>query len=264
MSRYMIAGGQEGKDRLDVQSAAYRPSTLALLQRADLETGWRCLDVGCGGGHVTIDLARLVGPTGWTVGIDSDEVIIDLARADADRQGVENAEFRVGRAEDLDETGFQLAYTRLMLDVVTDPRAVLSSMVGAVVRGGVVVAEEPEVGSCFCYPPNVAFHRWIGWFAETMRRRGGDPDIGPRLPELFRSVGLEDIGLDIVHLAWMGGPHKWLHWMTMDAVRDAVLAEGVATASQFDDVRHEIRALTEDPYTILAGARLFQVWGYRR
>lgn len=46
MSRYMIAGGQEGKDRLDVQSAAYRPSTLALLQRADLETGWRCLDVG--------------------------------------------------------------------------------------------------------------------------------------------------------------------------------------------------------------------------
>ncbi len=30
------------------------------------------------------------------------------------------------------------------------------------------------------------------------------------LPELFRSVGLRDIGLRIVHLAWMNGKEKWL------------------------------------------------------
>lgn len=258
----MIAGGLEGKARLDVQSAAYRPYTLELLRRVGVEPGWHCLDVGSGGGHVTTDLARLAAPAGRAVGIDFDDVIVDLARKDAAEQGVRNVEFRVGRAEELDERGFHIAYTRLLLDIVRDPEAVLSSMVAAVGPNGVVVAEEAEATSCFCYPPSAAFHRWIGWFAETMRRRGGDPDIGPRLPQLFRSVGLQDIDLRIVHLAWMEGEEKWLHWMLMGDVRDAVVGDGVATASEFDGVREEIRALTEDPSTVVASARFFQVWGH--
>jgi SAM-dependent methyltransferase len=264
MGEYMIAGGREGKARLDVQSAAHRPYTLALLQRVGVGPGWRCLDVGCGGGHVTTDLARLAGPTGWAVGVDFDEVIIDLAGKEAAEQGVRNVEFRVGRAEELSESGFQVAYTRLLLDVVADPEAVLSSMADAVVPDGCVVAEEAEVSSCFCYPPNLAFRRWIGWFAETMRRRGGDPEIGPRLPGLFRSVGLKDVGLHIVHLAWLEGPEKGLHWMTMGTVREAVVGEGVATAAEFDGVQQEMLALAEDRTTVVASARFFQVWGYRR
>ena len=51
--------------------------------------------------------------------------------------------------------------------------------------------------------------------------------------------------------------------MMMGAVRDAVVGEGVATASEFDDVREEIRALAEDPSTVVASSRFFQVWGYR-
>lgn len=263
VGKYMIAGGREGKRRLDVQSAAHRPHTLELLRTAGVRPGWRCLDVGSGGGHVTTDLARLVAPTGLAVGVDFDEVIVDLARQEAAEQGVHNVEFRVGRAEDLKEGGFDIAYTRLLLDVVSDPRGVLSSMADAVVPDGVVVAEEAEVTSCFCYPPNDAFRRWIGWFAETMRRRGGDPDLGPRLPVLFRSVGLRNIGLRIVHLGWIEGPEKWLHWMTMGAVRDAVIGEGVVGASEFDDAREEIGALAADPSTIVASSRFFQVWGYR-
>jgi SAM-dependent methyltransferase len=260
----MFAGGEEGKSRLDLQSAAYRPSTLDLFSTVGVRPGWRCLDVGSGGGQVTIDLARIVAPGGFSVGIDFDDVIVDLARKEAAEQGVGNVEFRVGRADELDERGFDLAYTRLLLDVVSDPRAVLSSMVTAVVPNGVVIAEEPESSSCFSYPPNDAFRRWIEWFCETMRRRGGDPDIGPRLPLLFRSAGLCDIGLRIVHLAWIEGQEKWLHWMGMGDVRDAVVGEGVATPSEYDDVREEVRALTEDSSTVVASARFFQVWGHRR
>jgi SAM-dependent methyltransferase len=263
MGKYMIAGGAEGKKRLDVQAAAYRPYTLELLRRVGIRPGWRCLDVGCGPGKVTTDLARLAGPEGSAVGIDFDEVVLDLAQKDASDEGVVNVEFRLGRAETLDEKGFDLAYTRLLLDVLAEPQAVLARMAGAVVPGGAVVAEEPEATSSFCYPASAAFDRWIGWFSETMRRRGGDPDIGPRLPDLFRSVGLEDIGLRIVHLAWLDGEEKSLHWMMMEAVRDAVVGDGVATPSEFDKVAEEIRVLAEAPSTIVASCRFFQVWGYR-
>jgi SAM-dependent methyltransferase len=249
VEEYIFAGGEEGKARLGLQSAAYRPSTLDLFSTLGVRPGWRCLDVGCGGGQVTTDLARIVAPSGLAVGVDFDDVIIDLARKAAAQQGVGSVEFRVGRAEELDESGFDLAYTRLLLDVVSDPRTVLSKMAAAVVPNGVVIAEEAEASSSFCYPPNDAFRRWVEWFCETLRRRGGDPDIGPRLPLLFRAAGLHDIGLRIVHLAWIEGQEKWLHWMAMGDVRDAVVGEGVATPSEFDDVQDEIRALAEDPST---------------
>jgi len=264
VSKYIFAGGKEGKSRLDLQSAAHRPFTLDLFSTLGVRPGWRCLDVGSGGGQVTTDLARIVAPSGVAVGIDLDDVIVDLARKEAAAQGVGNVDFRAGAAEELDEGGFDLAYTRLLLDVVSDPHAVLSKMVSAVIQNGVVIAEEPEMMSCFCYPPNDAFRHWIEWFRETMRRRGGDPDIGPRLPLLFRSAGLDDIGLRIVHLAWLEGQEKWLHWMAMGEVRDAVIGEGVATPSEYDDAREEIRTLAEDRSTIVAGARIFQVWGYQR
>jgi hypothetical protein len=43
-----------------------------------------------------------------------------------------------------------------------------------------------------------------------------------------------------------------------------VVGEGVATAAEFDGVQQEMLALAEDRTTVVASARFFQVWGYRR
>jgi hypothetical protein len=51
--------------------------------------------------------------------------------------------------------------------------------------------------------------------------------------------------------------------MTLDAVRDAVVGAGVAGASEFDRLRERVHAIAEDPSTIVASSRFFQVWGYR-
>lgn len=56
--QYAISGGVEGKIRLNLLAEIMRPTTLELLSTAGLKAGDRCLDVGCGGGHVTLDLAR--------------------------------------------------------------------------------------------------------------------------------------------------------------------------------------------------------------
>lgn len=73
MTSCVIRGGAQGKARLRVIAAALRPSTLGLLARAGLAPGMTCLDLGCGGGEVTLELARLVGPHGTAIGIDMDD-----------------------------------------------------------------------------------------------------------------------------------------------------------------------------------------------
>ena len=59
---YTIAGGEPGKRRLNLLAEIFRPTTLRLLTDAGLRSGDRCLDLGCGGGHVALDMARIVGP----------------------------------------------------------------------------------------------------------------------------------------------------------------------------------------------------------
>ena len=72
MTRYVIRGGKEGKERLKLISEVLLPTTYQLLHTVGLSQGMKCLDVGCGGGFVTLLLASIVGPQGKAVGIDAD------------------------------------------------------------------------------------------------------------------------------------------------------------------------------------------------
>jgi 2-polyprenyl-3-methyl-5-hydroxy-6-metoxy-1,4-benzoquinol methylase len=62
VERYVIRGGKEGYERLRLLSRDRWPDTAALFERAGLAPGMRCIDLGCGGGEVTMEIARLVVP----------------------------------------------------------------------------------------------------------------------------------------------------------------------------------------------------------
>ena len=78
------------------RSAAATRSTVA-----ELRAGERVLDLGSGGGIDVLLSARRVGPTGFAYGVDMTDEMLDLARANADRAGATNVEFRKGTIEDL-------------------------------------------------------------------------------------------------------------------------------------------------------------------
>jgi 2-polyprenyl-3-methyl-5-hydroxy-6-metoxy-1,4-benzoquinol methylase len=72
MTGYVIRGGQPGYDRLLLLAREHWADTRALLERAAVAPGLRCIDIGCGGGEVTMAIARLVAPGGSVVGVDTD------------------------------------------------------------------------------------------------------------------------------------------------------------------------------------------------
>ena len=128
MERYVLRGGRWGYERLQLLARVRRADTAELLRLAGLRPGLRCLDLGCGGGEVTFELARLAGPSGSVVGIDLDEVELALARKAA--AGVPHPEVRLVQ-------GFGATPDGKALTVST-----LEAAADAIVTAGLATAEE--------------------------------------------------------------------------------------------------------------------------
>jgi len=102
--------------------------------------GQRVLDVGCGFGDSTQQIAALVGPSGEAVGVDAAERFIETARAEADEAGVANASFLVADVQTTKFDGpFDMAFSRMGTMFFVSPVAALRNVCEALVPGGKLV-----------------------------------------------------------------------------------------------------------------------------
>lgn len=181
MSNYVIRGGEEGKRRLHLVASTLWPTTHTLLQQAGLQAGMRCLDMGCGGGDVTLSLAEWVGPSGHVTGVDMDATKLVLAQQDAEAAALGNIEFVVSDVyEFIGAADYDFVYARFLLTHLPDPLRALQRMVAALKPGGVIVVEDLYHGDIICHPPHRALDRHVDLYNQVVRKRGADPEIGPR------------------------------------------------------------------------------------
>jgi SAM-dependent methyltransferase len=258
---YTIAGGDEGKQRLNQLAEILRPTTLQLLEDAGLRPGHRCVDLGSGGGDVTFDMARVVGREGSVTGVDSDERIIELAREDAKRAGHANVEFRVADAGAFRDGRFDLVYARLLLSHSAQPEQMLAQMRQLAKPGGRVVIEDTDLSGQYCYPDNPAFTRFRDLYSAVVRAGGGDPDIGRRLPVLATTASLRDIRWHVFQPVHISGPSKRISEATLERIRPALVSRGLATDQEIDALLADMASFVRAPSTLVALPRIVQVWG---
>jgi ubiquinone/menaquinone biosynthesis C-methylase UbiE len=264
LERYVIRGGREGYERLRVLSESRWPDTAALFERAGVAPGMRCLDLGCGGGEVTFELARLVGPTGDVTGIDMDEVKLALGRESASARGLSNVELRVADVNEWNEPdSYDLVYCRFLLEHLSRPVDLLRRMWAAVRPGGTIAVEATDFDGQFSEPPNEAFGLHERLYRQVVERRGGDPTAGRKLFRNFIEAGIPLPQIRLVHGIHSAGKAKTLCVLTLEAIAPAVLAEGLAAADELETTLTDLAAFVADPETLVAQPRIFQVWRRR-
>ena len=257
---YVLRGGDQAVPRLQLLARVMWPSTHALFNRIGIHRGMRCLDVGCGSGEVTLQLARLVAPEGYVVGIDADDVIVDRARVAASRQQA-SAWFETRNAEDLqEEAAYDLVHARFLLTHVPQPALVLTRLLRALRPAGTIVLQDIDFPGHVCHPPCPAFDRYVDLYQAVVRHRGGDPAIGPRLPALLHDAGVEDIRLDVVQPTFCDGEGKFVAQVTMEHIREAVVLAGLAAHAEVDAIIVELESFATDPRSLISLPRVFQVW----
>jgi ubiquinone/menaquinone biosynthesis C-methylase UbiE len=253
VERYVIRGGHEGYNRLLLLARASWPDTAALFSRAGIRPGMKCVDLGCGGGEVTFELARLVAPGGSVTGVDMDEVKLGLARTAAVERGIGNVEFTARNVNSWDEPdGYDVVYSRYLLQHLSEPVDLLRRMWAAVRSGGLVIVEDADFDGWCCHPPNEGFDFFVRAYAEVIRRRGGDHATGRKLYHYFLEAGIPTPHVDLVQSVFVSGEGKELARSTLDATSEAILSEGVATSDELAAALASLRQFTDDDTTLIA------------
>ena len=98
-----------------------------------------------------------------------------------------------------------MAYARFLLSHLNGPENCLAAMVQACTPGGTIVIEDTDFAGSFCYPICAAYERYKELYQELVQRRGGDPNIGPKLPAMLRRAGIEGVELNVDPTR----PHSW-------------------------------------------------------
>jgi SAM-dependent methyltransferase len=245
------------------------PMSLRMVAAAEVGPGQRVLDVGCGMGDPTLQVAVLVGPHGRVLGIDVAEGMITTARERAAALGLGHAEFRTAdvMTMDLPAESFDVVLGRWSVIYLADPPAALARLRTALVPGG-------RIALSAWAPPEA--NPWITVPMAALARVRPLPPPDPAVPGAFHlsadgalakalvGAGFQAVGQERVVLSWFAHDADAFWAVTGDTAGPLASLLAELSAAERTQVKREVtegiaRFRAGDVYRIPAQAQL--AWG---
>jgi len=217
-----------------------------------LQPGLDLLDVGCGPGTITQELASLVAP-GRVVGIDAaPDVIVAANRRHA---GAENVSFITADVYDLefDDATFDVVHAHQVLQHLSDPVRGLRSMRRVTKPGGLVAVRDGDYAAFAWAPLDPLLDRWMELYHQICRANGGEPDAGRFLLGWVQQAGFVDAAAtsstwtfaDPERRAWWGG--LWADRVEQSSFGDQAVAYGLSDRAELARVAGAWRRWSDQP-----------------
>lgn len=164
-----------------------------ILEGLRLRNGARVLDLGCGLGDDTFQIAERVGASGHVTGVDVSATMIDEARRRAEGRGLP-VDFEVGDSQALafDTGTFDGVRAERMLMHVPDAERAIAEMTRVLAPGGRISVFDMDWETQVCDSPHNETTRKIALaFCDGMKNGW----IGRRMPRLFKAHGIADVAI---------------------------------------------------------------------
>lgn len=219
-----------------------------------LQPGATVLDVGCGPGTITADLAARVDP-GRVTGVDASDEVLTLAESHARSMGLENVDFQLGDAYalDFDDDSFDIVHVHQMLHHLADPVRALTELRRVCRPDGVVAVREVDYAGTIWFPENPGLDEWMALYQRVHRANGGDPDAGRRLKSWALAAGFTEVEASgdawcyssDEQREWWG--NSWATRVTESAFATDALEQGAATREDLQRISDAWRAWAAAP-----------------
>jgi ubiquinone/menaquinone biosynthesis C-methylase UbiE len=208
-----------------------------------LRPGQSLLDIGCGPGTITTDLARLVAP-GPVVGLDASPDVIAQAEEHAAEVGLENVRFEVGDLFNLgyDDDSFDVVHMHQVLQHLTDPVSALVEARRVIHPDGVLAARDGDFGAFTWSPADPALDRWMELYLAITTQNGHNALIGRELLGIAQRAGFTEVTVsssnwtyaDPESRAWWGG--LWADRIRYSRIADQAVSYGLSSADELEEI----------------------------
>jgi len=265
---YALGTGDAEIVRLGVQHRLWSAPAFALWERAGFRAGQTLLDLGCGPGYTTFDLAGLVTSKGRVVAIDESVRFIEHLKFRQRSVGDTTIDARVGDVQrlEVERDAFDGAYQRWTLCFVKDPEAVIAGVAAALKRGGVLAIQDyVHYEGILLSPQSPAFERFVRVVAEAWRGHGGDTEIGMRLPTMMANHGLTPVEIAPLHRVARPGTPLWT-WPTIfiDTYGPKLVEEGRLTRAEHEALVADWKQRSNDPNAFFVSPPMVDIIAVKR
>ncbi len=219
-----------------------------------LSAGQRLLDVGCGPGTITADLAEAVAP-GEVVALDRAAGVLTEARQACDERGLTNVTVTEGDVYALDapDDSFDVVHAHQVLQHLSDPVAALIEMRRVCRPDGWVAVRDADYDAMTWYPPDPALDDWQAIYHAVARSNEAEPDAGRMLLAWARAAGFSSIEptaavwcfADDGTRRWWGD--LWAERVTSSALADQAVERNLADHDRLATMADAFRRWSQDP-----------------
>jgi len=258
-------------ERLEDQHRIWAADNQRFLARAGFGEGATLVDLGCGPGYTTLDLARAVGPEGRIIAVDRDgERSLPLLKEHAAAAGFANVEAVAADLEvfDLPEQSVDGVYGRWVLMYL--PESAAAALMGRVARwlrpsGACALAEFCNYHHMHLHPPSVHLPAIAdALFHAVAGDRRCNPEIGNALPGLLHGAGLS-VELHVATKAIRATTPEWRWPDTLfRSCLPPLEAEGYLTRDVLDAFFLDWDERSLDPNALFFGSPVMELVGRRR
>jgi SAM-dependent methyltransferase len=219
-----------------------------------LRPGLSLLDIGCGPGTITADLAQTVAP-GQVVGLDASSDVVAQAEAFAATRGVPNLRFEVGDlfALSYGDATFDVVHAHQVLQHLVDPEAAMVELRRVLRPGGVLAVRDSDYSAFVWAPADPLLGRWMQLYLAVTERNGHNARIGPSLLGLAHAAGFDDVAVsstswtfaDPESRQWWGG--LWADRVRLSRFAEQAVAYELSDAHELEDIAQAFLSWAASP-----------------
>lgn len=264
---YTLRVGEAGAERLRLLNKTCNPFSVDLLDKLGDISGKHILDLGCGTGIMTVELAKRVGIHGTVTAVDVSTEQLAIAKKNVSQQALTNIEFlelSVSEVHKLSKQ-FDIIYCRFVLAHVHDAVNIINNLKQLLKPQGYLIQEEPTAyEAMFSCPESEAFNTYKKILLYQSQVFKTDFFIGKKLYDIHQQLNLHNIAVKMCQPVLIDIEEKQQLWLGVKELIPVLTEAGFTTQAEMEELIVKMQNFANDNRYFVAFFQYIQIIGQIR
>ncbi len=264
-SNYILPIGKADQERLKILNEVFGKYSRASFDKVGLKKGQKVAIFGCGSGECIDYVYQKIGDEGKLLCIDISPEQIAPTKEVLTEKSILNVEYKVADIQDVrGDESYDLAYCRLVLIHVKQPRKGIKSMLSFVKRGGFIACDEYSANYRYCYPEAKVFQRIQKMTMRINKALGKDSIYGEKLYHKMLNFDVELVHFEFNMPIFNSARKKQLAITSWEGIKEKGVVRDIIQDKEIDEIISKLKEYQNDESMFQSSGGLFQYIGRKR